>query len=58
MKRNKLYQFADNRVFIDIGMGCGNACRYCYLDDAAEQQSIFEDNEIHECIDEPLKKSL
>ena len=56
MKRNKLYQFADNRVFIDIGMGCGNACRYCYLDDAAEQQSIFEDNEIHECIDEPLKK--
>lgn len=57
MKRNKLYQFADNRVFIDVGMGCGNACKYCYLDDAAEQQHIFEDNEIHECIEEILKSS-
>lgn len=52
MENNKLYQFADNRVFIDTGRGCGNACKYCYLADAAEPQHIFEHNVIHECIEE------
>ena len=57
MENNKLYQFADKRVFIDTGKGCGNACKYCYLDDAAKPQHIFGHTVIHECIEEIFTSS-
>ena len=54
MKKDKLFKFADNRVFIDIGEGCGNACKYCYLDDADKPQKVFNHNMIDDCIQEIL----
>lgn len=57
MKGNKLYQFVDNRVFIDIGEGCGNACKYCYLSNAAESQIVFNDNTILSNVEEIIGDS-
>lgn len=54
MKKDNLFKFANNRVFIDIGKGCGNACKYCYLDDADKPQKVFNYNMIDDCIQEIL----
>lgn len=54
MQKDKSFKFADNRVFIDIGEGCGNACKYCYLDDSDKPQKVFDYNKIYNCIQEIL----
>lgn len=54
MQKNKLFKFVDNRVFIDIGEGCGNACKYCYLDDSDKPQKVYNYDIIDNCIQEIL----
>lgn len=50
-----LYKFSDGRVFFDIGKGCGNSCKYCYLEDANEQQTLYSYSDIERCINEIVK---
>lgn len=55
INRYEMFQFVDNRVFIDIGRGCGNACKYCYLEDSSVLQTVFDNATISECIQKILK---
>lgn len=43
--------FTDNRVFVDIGKGCGFACEYCYCDEAKMKQEPYSEYDIKKMVD-------
>lgn len=44
---DKNVKFADNRVFVDIGKGCGFSCSYCYCEESRLPQKIFNSDDIN-----------
>lgn len=53
IKLNKIIRIDDQRIFIDIAReGCGNGCKYCYVDTAEKEQVLWSEKQILEGISE------
>ncbi len=42
-KAERLLIYEQDRIFIDVAYrGCGNGCKYCYVESAADKQELAD----------------